>query len=212
MACGSSVAPEPSSATTGLPAHAAVAEPARIGAARSDLPPGYEVGALAGRTAPVALWGLGEPWTVEPPQCTPLVDPPLDSATVRGWSASGPGGIVYAVAGSVAGGLDEQLREQCGTFSVVTGRTTAKVETIGAPAVDGASTLGLRTEAATVVEGGTETHSHADTFTAYLGDVITYVTVVTDPGSTGAPLGPGFAAELLTSTVSALRGSPAPGG
>lgn len=183
-----------------------VADPGKIGRARGDLPPGYEIGELTGRTAAVALWGLGEPWTVQPPQCASLVDPPLAPASVRGWSASGPGGIVYAVAGSAPAGLDASLREQCGTFTVAAGHTATTVEMIDAPGIDDATTLGLRTEATTVVEGGTETHSHADTFTAYLGDVITYVTVVTDPGSTGAPLGPDFAATLLTTTVSALRG------
>jgi hypothetical protein len=170
------------------------------------------VGDLTGRTAPVALWGLGEPWTVQPPQCASLVDPPLDPATVRGWSASGPGGIVYAVAGYLSGGVDESLQGQCRTFSVVAGHTATTVDMIDAPGVDGASTHGLRAEAATVVEGGTETRSHADTFTAYIGAVVTYVTVVTDPGSTGAPLGPDFAATLLTTTVSALRGSAGSGG
>jgi hypothetical protein len=212
VACGSTVTPEPPAATPAPPAHAAPADPANIGRARSDLPPGYEVGDLAGRTAPVALWGLGEPWTAQPPQCAALVDPPLDPATVRGWSGSGPGGIVYAVAGSATTGLDDSLRTQCATFTLVAGHTSTTVEIIDAPGVDGGATIGLRTEATTVVEGGTETHSHADTFTAYLGDVITYVTVVTDPGSTGAPLGPDFAATLLTTTVSALRGSAASGG
>jgi hypothetical protein len=33
-------------------------------------------------------------------------------------------------------------------------------------AIDGATTVGVRTDTTTVVEGGTETHSHSDTFTA----------------------------------------------
>lgn len=194
------------------PTQTVAADPARIAGARSDLPPNYEVGDLTGRTAAVALWGLGEPWTVQPRQCASLVDPPLDPGTVRGWSASGPGGIVYAVAGSTATGLAEALREQCATFSVHAGHTAATVEIVDAPGVDDAATLGLRSVAVTVVEGGTETRSHAETFTAYLGDVSTSVTVVTDPGATGAPLRPDFAATLLTTAVSALRGPAAAGG
>ena len=212
MACGPAATPEPSSATSPPPSAVSIADLAKIGRARGDLPPDYEIGDLTGRAAAVALWGLSEPWTVRPPQCASLVDPPLDPAGIRGWSASGPGGIVYAVAGSASVGLDESLREQCTTFTVAAGHTTAAVEMIDAPGIDGASTVGLRSEATTVVEGGTETHSRADTFTAYVGDVIAYVTVVTDPGSTGAPLGPGFAATLLTTTVSALRGDAGAGG
>ena len=58
VACGSTGTPDLPAATQATPAHAAAADPSNIGRARSDLPPGYEVGDLAGRTAPVALWGL----------------------------------------------------------------------------------------------------------------------------------------------------------
>jgi hypothetical protein len=58
----------------------------------------------------------------------------------------------------------------------------------------------------TVVEGGTVTHSHADSFTAYLGDYVVMITVVTDPGTPNPALGEDFAAGLLVKTVSALRG------
>jgi hypothetical protein len=77
---------------------------------------------------------------------------------------------------------------------------------VAAPAIDGAATVGLTTSTRTVVEGGTETHSHADTFTAYLGDYVAFITVVSDPGSPNPPLGQDFAADLLVKTVSALRG------
>jgi len=77
---------------------------------------------------------------------------------------------------------------------------------VAAPAVDGSATVGLSTTTTTVVEGGTETHSHSDTFIAYLGDYVAFVTVVSDPGSPNPPLGQGFAADLLVKTVSALRG------
>ena len=75
----------------------------------------------------------------------------------------------------------------------------------GAPAVDDAATVGLSTTATTVVEGGTETHSHADTFTAYLGEYVAFITVVTDPGSPNPSLGQDFAADLLVKAVGALR-------
>jgi len=77
---------------------------------------------------------------------------------------------------------------------------------VAAPAIDGAATVGLSITATTVVEGGTETHSHADTFTAYLGEYVAFITVVTEPGSPNPALGQDFAAELLVKTVSALRG------
>jgi hypothetical protein len=62
----------------------------------------------------------------------------------------------------------------------------------------------MSTAVTTVVEGGTETRSRADTFIAYLGGYVCFVLLVTDPGSP-APLQPGFAAELLIEVVSALR-------
>jgi hypothetical protein len=58
----------------------------------------------------------------------------------------------------------------------------------------------------TVVEGGTETQSHARTFIADLDDHRCTVTVITDPGSPNPTLDAGFAADLLVKTVSALRG------
>jgi hypothetical protein len=64
----------------------------------------------------------------------------------------------------------------------------------------------MATAATTVVEGGTETHSSADTFVAYLTDHVVYVTVVTDPGSSAPALGAPFAADLLVKTVATIRG------
>ena len=58
----------------------------------------------------------------------------------------------------------------------------------------------------TVVEGGTETRSHADTVTAYLDDHVAFITVVTDPGSPHPQLGADFANALMVKTVAALRG------
>ena len=72
-------------------------DPARIDRVREDLPDGYEVADIGGRVAPVAQWGFGAEWTADPPQCGVLADPVVDPATTKGWSASGAGGIVYAV-------------------------------------------------------------------------------------------------------------------
>lgn len=179
--------------------------PARVDRSRSALPDGYEVTAYTGSPTPVALWGLHPPADVDPPQCAALASPAVDPATAKGWSASGAGGIVYAVAAAAPGGPGV-LPADCARWTVSSGPTTATVRAVPAPSVEAAQTVGMRTDANTVVEGGTETRSHADTFVAYLGDHVCVVAVVTDPGSPHPALGPQFAADLLTETVSALRG------
>lgn len=185
-------------------------EPANVMRVRSDLPPGYEVAELSGRTSPVALWGFGAGWATDPPQCGGLADPAGDGPA-DGFSASGPGGIVYAVVADAATGSDPAPTETCATWTLAAGRTSGIVTLVGSPPVEGlpiegVATLGMATDATTVVEGGTETHSHADTFIAYLGSHVAYVAVVTDPGSSIAPLGPDVAADLLVKTVSAVHG------
>jgi hypothetical protein len=202
-ACAQSPSSAPLTATT---ASSASVNPARIERVRTELPSGYEVAALSGRTAPVAFWGLGPDWIADPPRCGALADPVAGAATTRGWSASGAGGIVYAVAAGSRATLDPSLIDECGQWTVSAGHTSGRVTIAAAPAIDGAATVGLSTTTTTVVEGGTETHSHADTFTAYLGDYVAFVTVVSDPGSPNPPLGQDFAADLLVKTVSALRG------
>jgi hypothetical protein len=202
-ACGDSPSVAPSTATT--TSYASV-NPARIERVRTELPTGYEVAPLSGRVAPVAFWGLGPEWTADPPRCGALADPAADAATTRGWSASGAGGIVYAVVADSKAMLDPSLIDECGQWTVSAGHTSGTVTVVAAPAIDGASAVGLSTTTTTVVEGGTETHSHADTFTAYLAGYVAFVTVVTDPGSPNPSLGQDFAAELLVKTVSALRG------
>ena len=67
-----------------------------------------------------------------------------------------------------------------------------------APTIAGADVVGMRTDAVTVVEGGTETRLHAQTFIASLDRYVCLVSLVTDPGSPQTPLGPDFAAHLLT--------------
>jgi hypothetical protein len=181
-------------------------QPVNIARVQGDLPAGYEFAGLTGRTAPLALWGFGPDWVSEPPQCGALAVPAGEGATVVGWSGSGPGGIVYAAVADAQVILEPAIVEGCGNWSVSAGHTNATVTLVAAPAIDAVATLGMSSDATTRVEGGIETHSHADTFTAYLGDYVTYVTVVTDPGAVGPRLDADFAAGLLTKTVMALRG------
>lgn len=206
-ACGASDAPRPATGSpepSSRPSAINLADVARV---RGDLPAGYEIADLVGRAAPLAFWGFGPQWVADPPQCGALSDPPVDGATIRGWSGSGQGGIVYVVAASGGGQVvDDAVLGECGTSTLTAGHTSGTVTTVEAPDIDAATTLGLRTETTIVVEGGTETHSHADTFTAYFEGYTAYVTVVTDPGSSGPVLDADFAAALLVKTVAALRG------
>jgi hypothetical protein len=183
-----------------------VVNPARIERVRTALPSGYEVAALSGRPAPVAFWGLGPDWAADPPRCGALADPLGSGAATRGFSASGPGGIVYAVVADSAATLDPSLLDECGHWTVTAGHTSGTVSVVAAPAIEGAATVGLSASTTTTVEGGTETHSRADTFTAYLDDYVAFITVVGDPGSPNPQLGLRFASDLLVKTVSALRG------
>jgi hypothetical protein len=204
-ACGQSAPPPPAAPTSSTATASAGVNPARIDRVRFQIPAGYEFAGLSDRTAPAEFWGFGRGWTTDPPPCAALADPAGDGA-VRGWSASGPGGIVYAVVADAAGTLDPALRDACATWTLSGGHTDGVVRMVDPPAVDGAATIGMAADVTTTVEGGTETHSHADTFVAYLPDHVTYVTVVTDPGATGPPLGPDVASNLLVETVAAIRG------
>lgn len=202
-ACGQSPSPAPPAAS---PGSSSELNPTRIERVRTELPSGYEVTPLSGRAAPVVFWGLAPEWTADPPRCGALADPVADATTTRGWSASGAGGIVYAVVAASRTTLDPSLIDECRQWTVSAGHTSGSVTSAAAPAIDGAATVGLSTATTTVVEGGTETHSQADTVTAYLAGYVAFVTVVTDPGSPNPSLGHDFAAELLVKTVAALRG------
>ncbi len=198
----------PTTSTT-EPSRAESLNPANISRARGEMPAGYEVADVAGPASPVAFWGFGPGWVTEPEGCGALAGPPTDGATTRGWSGSGPGGIVHVVViGSPTAPVtfDPAVLAECGKWTVMSGNTTGTVNLIEAPPIDGTTTVGMATVAKTVVEGGTETMSTASTFSAYLGDYLAFVTVVTDPGSPNPPLGQEFAADLLVKTVSALRG------
>ena len=206
--CGQS-RPPPGTSTTAPPAAGSQVNPANIGRVRGDLPAGYEVADLRGPASPAAFWGFGPGWVTEPPQCGVLAGPATDDATTDGWSGSGPGGIVHAVVtGSPTSPVtfDPAVLAECGHWTVTSGNTTGTVNLIDAPAIEGATTVGMDALARTVVEGGTETTSAVYTFSAYLGDYLAFVTVVADPGSPNPPLGQEFAADLLVKTVSALRG------
>ncbi|MGZ6779454.1 MAG: DUF5642 family protein [Mycobacterium sp.] len=207
-ACGAS-GTSPSTSTAASSAAKAQINPARISRTRGDLPAGYEVADLSGPASPVAFWGFKPGWTTEPPQCGVLAGPVVDNLPTKGWSASGPGGIVHTVVtGSPAAPIafDPSVLTDCSHWTVASGKTSGTVDLVEAPAIDSATTVGMNTVAKTVVEGGTETTSAASTFSAYLGDYLAFVTVVTDPGSPNPALGQEFAADLLVKTVSALRG------
>ena len=194
----------PPTATSAAPS--GQVNPANIERVQGELPAGYEVADMSGRAAPLAFWGFGPDWTAEPPQCGALADPVADGASTRGWSGSGVGGIVYAVVTGPQVPFDPALIAECGRWTLASGHTTGTVTLVPAPTVYGAATVGMATEATTVVEGDTHTSSRAHTVTAYLGDYLAFVTVVTDPGSPKPVLGQDFASALFVKTLSALRG------
>jgi hypothetical protein len=197
----SSVASAPSASSS------AALNPARIDRAREQVPEGFEFTDVDGRVSPAAQWGLRSGWSAEPPHCGLLADPVPAPATSAGWSASGAGGVVYAVvAGPVPHPFDPAVVAECGQWAVQGGRTAGTVTVRDAAAVDDAPAVAMSVAATTVVEGGTETHAHAETVTAYVGDHAVSVTVVTDPGSPNPQLGQDFAAALLATSVAALRG------
>ena len=173
---------------------------------RGELPAGYEFADIAGPVAPTGLWGFGAQWLAEPPRCGVLADPAVRPDTTRGWSGSGTGGIVHAVVASTAGGVDPAVTADCGQWTLSAGRSSGNVTLTPASTIDGAQTVATATATTIVVEGGTETRSHADTVTAYLDGHVAFVTVVTDPGSPNPQLDADFAATLLVKAVSALRG------
>ncbi len=202
--CGATDDTAPGAATS--PGVSARVNPARIDRVREDLPDGYEVADLAGPVAPTTLWGYGAVWLADPPQCGLLADPVVDPASTKGWSGSGAGGIVYAVVAELTVGLDPAVAAECGHWTLSAGQTSGTVTLTTAPTIESAQTVAMATSTKTVVEGGTETHSHADTVTAYLDDHIAFVIVVTDPGSPNPQLGADFAGALMSKTVAALRG------
>jgi hypothetical protein len=184
--------------------------PTHIKRVGREFPPGYEVIGLSGPAAPPAIWGLGAAATAVPPRCATLADPATRHGTsVQGISGSGAGGIVYAVVVATAPmaplTLDQSLVAACAHWTMTNRRATARVHLIEAPRIDDAQTLGMATDTTTLVEGGNEIDSRANTFTAYLGDYYAFTILISDPGSSQSLLPPQFAADLLVKTVSALR-------
>ena len=192
--------PEPSATHT--------VNPARIDRARDAMPDGYEVTGYAGAPVPFGAWGFRDSTQADPVQCAALGAPSVAAETARGWSASGPGGIVYAVVAEATPpqGPDPVVLDECRQWTVTSGHTSGTVTAQPGPDIDAAQTVAMRTALTTIVEGGTETHTHADTAVAYLGTYLCFVVVVTDPGSPHPTLGAEFASDLLAETVSTLRG------
>lgn len=180
--------------------------PVRIDRVRQDLPPGYEVVAIDPKATPVSLWGFGPDWKADPAVCGTLAAREVEPT--RGWSASGPGGIVYAGVSKLGPGVPADRSDPpCGQWSVSGGHSVGTVTAVVAPQIEGAVSAGMSTALTTTVEGGTQTRSHADTFTADLGGGYhVFVSVVTDPGSPNPVLEPAFASDLLVKAVSAVRG------
>ncbi|GBE64678.1 hypothetical protein MFM001_11400 [Mycobacterium sp. MFM001] len=202
-ACGHSPASTPPS-TESTPADQV--NPANIKRMSRDMPPGYEVTAVSGTAAPPAVWGLGPDWTADPSHCAALADPAGGRGqSPQGVSGSGDGGIVYTVVAAAPARLDPALVVDCPHWTMSNGAATTRVHLIAPPQIDGIETLGMASETTMPVEGGSEIHSQATTFTAYLGGYYTFTALITDPGSPQPPLPAQFAADLLVNTVAELR-------
>jgi len=204
-ACGSTT--EPTRPTTA--AAAKPADPAAIGRMRQHLPKvlqSYEFGALPAPAATTTFWGMSSGATADPPDCATLAAAPADAA--RGWSASGPGGIVYATAAPAVAPAPE-LTGACPTWTLSTERARAAVDRIDTPQITDTRTLGLTAHITTSVENGAQTHSQATTLIAYVDTLAVSITMVTDPGAVAAPLPPDLPATLLDAAVRSVRGIPA---
>jgi hypothetical protein len=213
-ACAHSSAPAPSASRSATPsAHGTAVNPASIKRVARELPPGYEVTTgIPNGASPRVIWDLAgdiADAAVKPPQCATLADPGDGrDQSAQGVSASGSGGIVYAVVVALPGpvDLDHNIVAECRQWTMTVGHTTASVGLTDAPHIDAADTLGMVVDVKSSVESGTEIDSRLYTFTAYLGNYYAFTTVTTDPGSALPALTPRFAADLLVKTVSTLRG------
>jgi Domain of unknown function (DUF5642) len=196
-------APEPSGT-----APARHINPANIRRVGRELPPGYEVTGVSSVVAPPLIWGLGGNGTANPMRCAALADPADGHGqSAQGISGSGAGGIVYAVVAAAPAGpvsLDQSLVAQCQSWTMTSGRATARVHLVDPPHIGGVETLGMATDITTSVEGGNKIGSGASTFTAYLGNYYVFTALISDPGAPRSPLTPQFAADLLVKAVSAL--------
>ncbi len=208
LAGGCTASAPPPVPTSAAPSRPAGLSPERIKRVTGLLPAGYEYGDAAGKTSPAQIWGLGPDARTDPPVCAALIDPPGGVPEAgTGVSGSGPGGILYAVV-AAAPALDPALAEDCATFTVTFARTSVDVRVIDAPPVVGARTVGLASDGRTLVEGGGEIDTHAETYLADVDGYRVITAAVTDPGSAAPPLPAGFAADLLVAAVAELRGEP----
>lgn len=212
-ACATSSAPGQSATPSPPPPRGAAVNPVHIKRIADDFPPGYEVsGNVARGAAPDVTWGLAANAAdviARPARCAALADPGAGrDRSAQGVSGSGAGGIVDAVVVTLPGltDPDANLVATCGQWTMNAAHTVAGVHLIAAPFVDGAHTLGMVADLKSSVESGARIDSRAYTFIAYLGDCYAFTTLVTDPGAALPALPPQFAADLLVTTVSALRG------
>jgi hypothetical protein len=197
----------PSASSTPRPGQAINVNQDNIRRVRGAFPPGFEVTETRGEASPATFWGLKPGWSSQPPECGALADPAVGgSSPPQGFSGSGDGGIVYVIVAASASGAepDPGAVAACSHWSMESGRTSAIVDSF-APAGAGVSTFGMITAIRTVVEGGTETDLRATTVTAYLGEYVAFVTVVTDPGAQPSALPDDLAQTMLTKTVATLR-------
>jgi hypothetical protein len=202
-ACGSPPNPPPQSVVI-APREV---NPANVIRVRSALPQGYEVADVSGPVSAVSLWGFGAGWTADPPQCATLADPAPSDRGARGLSASGSGGTIFVVVSTTADGAPgADLVNQCSSWTMAFVHTTAQVARTEAPVIEGTETVAWEAMTRTIVESGTETNARATTALAYFDHHVALVTLITDPGSPHPPLDRGFVAEMLATTVAALRG------
>ena len=204
-ACGAQQ-PPPTSSASSAPTARVVVNPANIKRIRSALPSGYEIADVAGPVGVAGLWGFGPGWSADPARCAVLADPAPGDASARGYSASGQGGTVYVVVAATPAAPDAGLLVECAQWTMTFAHTTGEVTVGNPPRIDGADTVALTASTRTVVESGRETDGQASTVQAYLDGHVVFVTLVTDPGSPYPPLNSQFITDLLTATVTALRG------
>ncbi|MFZ0834921.1 MAG: DUF5642 family protein [Mycobacterium sp.] len=203
----SAPAHEPRPGPSSPAAEAGKIDPANLRRLRGSFPTGYEIAEFDGVASPAKYWGLTPGWVAQPARCGALADPAADGSSTQVLSGSGSGGIIYvALADASSTGPDTDVVAGCSHWTMKSGRTTATVDLTAAPAIENAATVAMVADSRTVVEGGTETGSHATTATAYLGDYVAFVTVVTDPGSGPSELPPDFAPRFLAQAVATLRG------
>ena len=98
------------------------------------------------------------------------------------------------------------LLAQCGRWTMAFVHTSAEVNRVEAPTIEGAETVAWKATTRTIVESGTETNAQTSTALAYFDRHVAFVTLVTDPGSPYPPLSSDYVANMLATTVAVLRG------